>query len=55
MDPLLQDVKFALRMPRKARGVSAVAILSLALGIAVNTTVFSYPLHPAQSGPRRGA
>ena len=42
MDAFLQDVKFALRMLRKARGVSAVAILSLAIGIAVNTTVFSW-------------
>ena len=42
MDAFLLDVKFALRMLRKARGVSAVAILSLAIGIAVNTTVFSW-------------
>ncbi len=38
----LQDVRFALRMLRKARGASLVAILSLALGISVNTTVFSW-------------
>ena len=42
MDILIQDVRFALRMLRKARGASVVAILSLALGISVNTTVFSW-------------
>jgi putative ABC transport system permease protein len=42
VDGLLQDVKFALRMLRKARGATSVAILSLALGISVNTTVFSW-------------
>ena len=42
MDVLFQDVRFALRMLRKARGASVVAILSLALGISVNTTVFSW-------------
>ena len=42
MDVLFHDVRFALRMLRKARGASVVAILSLALGISVNTTVFSW-------------
>ena len=42
MDVLFHDVRFALRMLRKAYGVSLVAILSLALGISVNTTVFSW-------------
>jgi predicted permease len=42
MEAFIQDVKFALRMLRKARGASLVAILSLALGISVNTTVFSW-------------
>ena len=42
MSVLLQDVRFALRILRKARGASVVAILSLALGISVNTTVFSW-------------
>ena len=42
MSVFIQDVRFALRMLRKARGASVVAILSLALGISVNTTVFSW-------------
>jgi putative ABC transport system permease protein len=42
MGVFIQDVRFALRMLRKARGAGAVAILSLALGIGVNTTVFSW-------------
>ena len=39
---MIQDVKFALRMLRKAPGATAVAVLSLALGLSVNTTVFSW-------------
>jgi predicted permease len=39
---VIQDVKFALRMLRKAPGATAVAVLSLALGLSVNTTVFSW-------------
>src|SRR5262245_17565471 len=41
VDSLRQDVTYALRALYRTPGVSAVAMLSLAVGIAANTTIFS--------------
>ena len=41
METVLRDVRFGLRMLIKNSGVTAVAVITMALGLGANTAVFS--------------
>ena len=57
MESLLRDLKFGIRLLAKRPGVALIVVLSIAIGVSANTTVFcwieSLVLHPLPAVPTK--